>query len=256
MFRRLAVAVILLGIGVPAVAQAAGNAAAQQGGGRFDAQIKAAVDKELAGRKELKDVRATVEDQIVTLEGTVPLYRDKLRAYREVDGLDNVQGVRNLIKVDTEPIADQKLAQELADRLRYDRIDRGLMFNNFTIETKNGVVRLGGTARTEMDEQSALAIVGSTPGVTNVIDAVDVAPASPQDDRIRIQTARAIYGHPVLSRYANDPQAPIRIVVSRGHVTLAGVVGSKADAQIAETQARSVPGVFSVKSEIVVASTK
>lgn len=38
-----------------------------------------------------------------------------------------------------------------------------------------------------------------------------------------------------------------------GHVVLSGVVLSKADRQIAYAQARSVPGVFSVKNDLVVA---
>jgi osmotically-inducible protein OsmY len=73
------------------------------------------------------------------------------------------------------------------------------------------------------------------------------------DDDIRIRVARAIYGNPALTRYANDPQAPIRIVVENGHVTLYGVVDSQMDKQIAETQAKSVPNVFSVDNKLVIA---
>jgi hyperosmotically inducible periplasmic protein len=50
-----------------------------------------------------------------------------------------------------------------------------------------------------------------------------------------------------------DPQKPIRIVVQNGHVTLYGVVDSQMDKQLAETQARSVPNVFSVDDKLVVA---
>ncbi|MBV9343265.1 MAG: BON domain-containing protein, partial [Acidobacteria bacterium] len=56
-----------------------------------------------------------------------------------------------------------------------------------------------------------------------------------------------------LSKYALDPQKPIRIVVDNGHVTLYGVVDSQMDKQIAVSQARSVPNVFSVEDKLVVA---
>jgi hyperosmotically inducible protein len=56
-----------------------------------------------------------------------------------------------------------------------------------------------------------------------------------------VPTARAIYTHPALQRYAIDPQAPIRIVVSNGHVELDGVVDTVMDKQITGMQASSVP---------------
>jgi osmotically-inducible protein OsmY len=76
------------------------------------------------------------------------------------------------------------------------------------------------------------------------------------DDELRLKVARAIYGHPALQKYAIDPQAPIRIVVKNGHVVLAGAVDSPMDKQIAEMQAKSVSGVFSVEDELVVANDK
>jgi osmotically-inducible protein OsmY len=42
--------------------------------------------------------------------------------------------------------------------------------------------------------------------------------------------------------------------VENGNVELTGVVLNNADRQIAYAQARSVPGVFSVKNEIMIAS--
>jgi hyperosmotically inducible protein len=45
---------------------------------------------------------------------------------------------------------------------------------------------------------------------------------------------------------------PIHIIVKNGHVTLEGVVARQMDKQIAETQANSVPGVFSVTDNLMV----
>src|ERR1700739_3499699 len=49
-------------------------------------------------------------------------------------------------------------------------------------------------------------------------------PASPNDDRIRRATYRAIYGNSVLSQYQLRAVPPIHIIVKNGHVTLEGGV--------------------------------
>jgi osmotically-inducible protein OsmY len=97
-------------------------------------------------------------------------------------------------------------------------------------------------------------IAETTPGVKEVVDNIKVLPTSLMDDGIRVRTARAIYGYATLSKYALDPQKPIRIVADNGHVTLYGVVDNRMDKQIAEMQARSVPNVFSVDNKLEVAA--
>ncbi len=48
----------------------------------------------------------------------------------------------------------------------------------------------------------------------------------------------------------------IHIVVDRGYVTLEGAVANQADAQLAYMAARSVPGSFSVKNNLMVEQNK
>lgn len=64
----------------------------------------------------------------------------------------------------------------------------------------------------------------------------------------------AIYGHPALSRYAVQAIPPIHIIVKNGQVSLEGVVATEADKNIANIQARSVPGVFGVTNNLRVES--
>jgi osmotically-inducible protein OsmY len=226
-----------------------------QRGGRYDQQILKDVQEQLQKKDKFKEVRASVEDGVVTLEGTVDLFIDKLNAEKRARNVDHVQGVRDMIQVKS-TVPDAQLRDKLAEKLRYDRIGYGITFNNLTLGVNNGIVTIAGNVRDYPDRDSALAIVETTPGVKGVIDNIEVAPASFHDDEIRLATARAIYGDPALQKYAIDPQAPIRIVVNNGHVTLYGVVDSQMDKQIAETRAKSVPGVFSVDDKLVVASEK
>ena len=110
------------------------------------------------------------------------------------------------------------------------------------------MVTLGGHARTDVDKDSALALVSTYPGVKDVVDEIEVDPTSIMDDQTRMAVARAIYGYPSLSKYAIDPAKPIRISVQNGHVELYGVVDSKADKDTAYIRANAVPGIFSVKN--------
>ena len=244
--KRIAMWMLLLALALPVSAQ-------QKSDGRYDQQIQTKAAEELGKRDKFKEVTATVEDGIVTLSGNVELYIDKVNAEKRVRKIQNADGVRNRIQV-ASSVHDEILRDQLSNKLRYDRIGYGIVFNNLTLSVENGIATVGGKVRDYPDRDSALAIVETTPGVKDVIDEIDVAPTSINDDRLRVALARSIYGSSVLQKYALDPQAPIRIVVENGNVELHGVVTNKLDKQVAYTQASSVPGVFSVKNNIMVAS--
>jgi osmotically-inducible protein OsmY len=227
----------------------------QPTGGRYDEQIQQQATKTLSSKDKWKGVTAKTDDGIVLLEGPVPIYIDKADAGRKIGKIDHVDGVRNHITVDSSA-PDADLQAKLSDRLSYDRIGQGITFNALTLRVENGVVTVGGDVLDYPSRDSAIAIVETTPGVKDVIDEINVLPTSPFDDDLRIRIARAIYGYPAMKKYAMVPQKPIRIVVNNGHVTLYGVVDSKFDKQIAETRAKSVPNVFSVDDQLIVAGGK
>jgi len=87
-------------------------------------------------------------------------------------------------------------------------------------------------------------------GVTKVVNNIEVLPLSQNDDRIRRDAYRAIYGNEVLSEYQLRAVPPIHIIVKNGHITLEGVVARQMDKQIAGMQANSVPGAFSVTNNL------
>ncbi|HEY1262671.1 MAG TPA: BON domain-containing protein [Terriglobales bacterium] len=228
--------------------------AGKVGTGRYDQQIQDEVTKTLNSKDKWKQITATTDDAIVTLEGSAKIYMDKLDAGKKVGRLDHVNGVRNHVQVST-TVEDAQLQQQLADKLRYDRVGQGILFNNLNLKVQDGVVTVGGQVIDYPSRDSALAIVETSPGVKDVVDDIDVLPPSPMDDELRIRVARAVYGQPALNRYAIDPQKPIRIVVKNGHVGLYGVVDSESDKNIAGIQAKGVPGVFSVDNNLMVSNT-
>jgi hyperosmotically inducible protein len=220
---------------------------------RYDTQVQDVVSHKLAGKKQLNDVKASVEDGIVTLTGTVDLYQRKLDAAKLAKKAAHVQGVRNLIAVAGPNVADAQLEDKLATKLRYVRVGYDNTFDFFAIGVKDGVVTVEGQDRTGVGRDEALADIANMPGVKDVVDNISVAPVSIFDDDIRVRAMRAIYLDPVLTRYAIDPAHPIRIIVANGHVTLYGAVDSNADKNIAGIRAGQVFGAFSVDNKLEVA---
>jgi hyperosmotically inducible periplasmic protein len=96
--------------------------------------------------------------------------------------------------------------------------------------------------------------VETTAGVKDVTDEIDVALTSINDDRLRVALAQGVYGHSTLQKCAVNPEAPIRIVVENGNVKLHGAVAKSLDRQVAYMQASTVPGVFSMKNDPMIAS--
>jgi osmotically-inducible protein OsmY len=222
--------------------------ASAQADNTADSSAAARLDK-----KEFHDVKASVDNGTATLTGTVNFYGNKADAEKRVHKAKGVTGVRNLIQVAGPDVPDSVLWSKLGEKLEYDRVFYGNAFNAISISVQNGVVTLGGHALSNNSRNSALDLVSYYPGVKDVVDVMQVDPASPFDDRIRMQVYRAVYSYPSLSRYAIDPAKPIRISVQNGHVELYGMVDSQADKDIAFLRANGVPGVFEVKNYLQVA---
>jgi hyperosmotically inducible periplasmic protein len=238
---------------LPAMPAAFAFPNALAGAGSNDDPSAAAVQSKL-DKSQFKNVKVSVQDGIATLSGTVDLYEYKADADKRAHKVKGVTAVRNDIEVAGPNVPDQELQSKLQEKLAYDRVGYGNVFNAITVSVQNGAVTLGGHARTDVDKDSALALVSTYPGVKDVTDNIAVDPTSIIDDQLRLAVARAVYGYPSLNKYAIDPAKTIRISVQNGHVELSGVVDSKADKDTAYIRANGVPGVFSVQNDLQVAN--
>ena len=117
----------------------------------------------------------------------------------------------------------------------------------------DGTVVLRGQVVRPTTKSDAEARVKEIDGVSRVMNEIQVLPLSNQDDRLRTALYRTIYGsNSPLFRYATQAIPSIHIIVDRGRATLKGVVASKGDARLAYVRARTVPGLFEVKNELIV----
>jgi len=127
------------------------------------------------------------------------------------------------------------------------------VFDNlaYKVSPDGTVTLLGQVVRptTKSDAENAIKHIE---GVERVDNQIQVLPLSPNDDRIRMATYRAIYGNQALNQYALRAVPTIHIIVNNGHVTLEGAVATQMDKQIAEMQAKQVSGVFSVTNNLQV----
>ncbi len=219
-----------------------------------DAQIQEAVTQQLQKKSQFKDVRASVLDGIVTLQGTTPTLQQKLDAAKAARKQEHVKSVRDLVEV-ASTVPDSQLRDNLLKQLTYANYGYGHVFDAFMVGVKDGVVTLSGEAWEPYDHSTAVAIVQTTPGVKALVDQVKVAPVSNFDNDLRLRLVRAIYGYSPLSQYGLDPAAPIRIVVDNGHVSLYGTVDNKMDSQMAFMRASQVFGAFSVQNHLQTANT-
>jgi hyperosmotically inducible protein len=129
------------------------------------------------------------------------------------------------------------------------------VFDNLAYQVADdGTVTLLGEVSRPTLKSDAENSVKHIEGVEKVVNNIRVLPVSPNDDRIRREAYRKIYGNDVLSQYNLRAVPPIHIIVDKGHLTLEGVVSRQMDKQVAEVQAKSVSGVFSVTNNLRVES--
>jgi hyperosmotically inducible protein len=126
------------------------------------------------------------------------------------------------------------------------------VFDNLAYKVDGYNVTLVGQVTRPTLKSDAENVVKKIEGVEHVDNQIEVLPPSPQDDRLRRQLYRAIYGFPALQKYSLGVQQPIRIIVKSGKVTLEGVVDNEGDKNMANIRANGVPGIFSVTNNLQV----
>jgi hyperosmotically inducible protein len=211
-----------------------------------DDEIRTRVENELE-EDDILSVDVAVSGGVVTLSGSVP---SAWAAQRAVHSAEKVRGVKSVVshlKVAAAE-SDSALAEEVANKVRQSVFYT--IFDHVTVAVKDGVVALGGQV---VDSYTARDIVENArrlPGVREVVNQIEILPASGFDQQIRAEVASRIYNDPVLARHGGGVDPSIHVIVKNGHVTLVGVVDTELARRKAELIANGVAGVFSVKNQL------
>jgi Predicted periplasmic or secreted lipoprotein len=142
------------------------------------------------------------------------------------------------------PVIEQKIFKKILSLPRYEVYDHiGFTFNN-------GVVTLSGKVLNAVNKSSAENVVEDIPGVTSVINNIEILPPSRFDDDIRRGLYARLSNSGGLSGYLWPVNPDVRLIVDNGHITLEGNVRNRGDYNMMNIIARGVPGSFTVTNNL------
>jgi len=134
-----------------------------------DSQIFARVTAELAKEERFQNLTVEVDDRLVKLRGTVSVLEDKRQALRKAGAVKGVKIVVSHVRIETAQVADGLLLAQLQERLPESQN------SPIRLNVKKGVVRIQGVVEHDAHREEILSSVASLPGVTGMIDRLQVA---------------------------------------------------------------------------------
>lgn len=161
--------------------------------------------------------------------------------------------IDNSVQQATDYVDDSTLTARVKSALLKDET---LDSNDISVSTHDGVVTLSGFIASQQMATGAVKIAAQTEGVKSVSDKLQVKDGSGvqsvggyADDALTTSTIKA-------KLLADDivPSRHIKVITQDGVVLLTGQVANRAQAERAESIAKAVSGVKSVKNELTVKS--
>lgn len=211
-----------------------------------DQDVKARVERRLA-EKGVRGIKVDAAGGSVTLTGRIASAGDKqdlVSDVLEVAGVQEIVSELTIARSET----DLALAERAATQTRH--YSRFTIFDEIEVHVNDGIVTMMGYVTTPIKSQELEDRLSHIPGVQELVNKVEVLPASLTDDRLRNAVAAVIYRDPLFINYAQQKTPPLHIIVRNSSVLLTGVVNSEAERIKAESLARSVTGVVGVQSQL------
>lgn len=128
------------------------------------------------------------------------------------------------------------------------------VFDHIAYEVNGNDVTLYGKVANARNRKDAERWVEDIKGIGTVTNRIEVLPLSSFDDSIRYRTLRTLSDRGGLYRYFWGANPSVRIIVENGRLSLEGFVNTRGDARLMNILANSVPGVFSVRNNLIVGS--
>ncbi len=148
------------------------------------------------------------------------------------------------------PRGEERIQREVFHEL--NMLPNYNIFDILRYQVQGSTVILSGKVRSLGLKSDAEAAVRRIEGVEKVVNNIEVLPSFPDDDRIRIEVARALWDTPGLMHYLMGTLPPVRIIVQAGRVTLEGYVSNETDKTLAQMKIAGLPGVLSINNELQV----
>jgi len=215
-----------------------------------DADVQKRIEGRLAkeGLDRATSIVVRVDDGVVHLTGLAVNLGDAREA--EAAARHEAKVVINEIRVVPERQRSDKsiLNDARGAILGYSRYG---VFDAVGIEVDDGMVRLTGFVLDDVRRRDIEDRVARVEGVRDVHNDLRLQGGSPADVQLRWQIYQSIYTDPMFERYASWADPPVRVLVERGRVTLAGTVGSPVEQAKVGVIARNTLA-FSVSNQVQV----
>ncbi len=126
------------------------------------------------------------------------------------------------------------------------------VFDHIAFQVNGDTVTLYGKVANARNKKDAERFVEDIQGVGAVVNNIEILPLSSFDNSIRRGILQSFANTGGLYRYLWEPRPSVRIVVDGGHVSLEGYVANRGDYNLMNILASGIPGVFSVKNNLVI----
>lgn len=126
------------------------------------------------------------------------------------------------------------------------------VFDWITYSVNGDTVTLSGKVRNAINKSDAENRVERIPGVSRVVNNIEVLPLGSFDESTRVRLYQTLARSGGLSKYLWTVNPSVRLIVDRGHVSLEGFVLNRGDYNTMNVLANGVSGVFSVTNNLVI----
>jgi|SRR5271157_1430612 len=214
---------------------------------KTDAQVQSNVISELKWEPSVDATKigVSVRDGIVTLDGYVDSFAEKLAAERVASRVAGVKAVAQELKVrllQSYERNDADIAEATVNALEWNMM---VPHDRIKVEVQDGKVILSGEVDWEYQRVAAYNAVCCLVGVKGVINQISIKPSvSPVDVKSKIKSS--------FKRHSALDAKHITVESEGSKVILNGTVHSWMEKQEAASAAWSAPGVSDVENNLVV----
>jgi osmotically-inducible protein OsmY len=220
-----------------------------------DGQVRSRIEARLASAHFGQPARVEVEVQRgkAVLSGSVPTVHDLWTAERAAR--KETKKIEDLVTVEpVKAVSDAELSKAITNAvIGYPYYG---VFDAVGFDVQDGKVVLTGSVYQPWHKSDIDDGISRIVGMRALTSKIDVQPLSPFDERVRREAYRAIYRNSLFSRYAINPNPPIRILVAHGHLRLAGVVATGLEQTALNVIASQVTSFGRARNEVKVESAR